>query len=114
MINFHFNKEKYIDTYEEIQRSLIKTFESNSNEFDYDSNLFVKHAEKLKELENQIEFFLNSDLFFQENELMKQYRFNQCREETLKFLKDLPDFSLNFTSFFQYREIYLKIHAPHL
>lgn len=104
--------DKYIDNYEEIKRSIIKTFETVIEDFDFETHLFDKQADVLKALEEEWKNFLQSDDYYCEGEL--NYQFSQIRNEILKFLEDLPDFSQDFISYFNYRNIFLKMHAPHL
>ena len=58
--------------------------------------------------------FENSPDFYKGDELPHHFRFTQLKEETTRFLNDLHDFTRDYNSYSHHRNIYLKIHAPHL
>ena len=89
-------------------------FETINSEFEFDPKLFDKQSEAFREMIDDWEQFENSPDFYRGNELPHHFRFTQLKEEITKFLNDLPDFTREYTSYSHQRNIYLKIHAPHL
>ena len=86
--------------------------ETINNESYFDPKLFDKQSEAFMEMIDDWEQFENSPDFYKGDELPHHFRFSQIKEEITQFLNDFSEITKDYPSYAQYRNIYLKIHAP--